>query len=172
MPPGRDVLRLHGEPADASAPPVVLSPFLRFSSLSFSLTDDSARVVFVAAGADRRPRAWSAPTDGSTAPVEISQPVTPSLLVDDDLQLSHDGRMVYFRAEPDVFGDLGPELYRVPSRGGRAPERIELDPAGFPRVLSFALSPDGKQVLHRTSRADVIELFATRLGSGPRARRR
>ncbi len=98
----------------------------------------------------------SAPIDGSAPPVLLSTNVGPDQSVA-DIQLTPDGEYVLFGTDPDgaAFGlnihqsASNHALFVVPVNGG-AP-RIVNDPLASGEVLDFVLTPDGQNVVYRTS---------------------
>ena len=176
-----EVYELYSAPADGSAPGVKLHPGLTGSQdvalLGFRITPDSARVVFAAdtqvAG---RVEVWSAPTDGSAAPVKLSGPMTSggSLRLEAPygaryfLQLAPGGRHVYYLADQDM--DETFELYRAPVDGSAAVVKGNAALVAGGDVTGFAPGPIGAGLLYLADQEadDVFELYLVTFPAQPR----
>lgn len=109
--------------------------------LSFQVTPDSARVVYVVDGVPNS--LWSAPLDGSAPPVVLSAIFPSSTVV-----ISPDsGRVVYVQAGP--FGEnLGLASRPV---GGGDEAQLWSSAGGNPQPVSAQVAPEGDRVLFTTN---------------------
>ncbi len=120
----------------------------------FLVSPDSSRVAYRAEqDADGVVELYSAPADGSAAPVRISGALAPFGDVAAALQpgatsyaISSDGATVVFRA--DANADEVFELFRVPIGGGSGATRVNPALLGGGDVTLFRLGPDGQRLAY------------------------
>ena len=142
------VVQILSVPIDGSAAPVDLTPpAVRSarSSRGYEITPDGARVVYrVDQDLNRVFELFSAPIDGSSAPVKLNTPL-PSGRHVEQFRVSQDGRRVVYLADfsaTNVF-----ELFSVPIEGGSPPVRLNgpLVP-GSDVDFDFEISPNSRLV--------------------------
>lgn len=170
------VNELFSVPVDGSSAPVPVSevPFGLRSGVEYLLrfSPDGERVVFRGAQfAHEVVELWSAPVDGSAAPVRLNTLPVPGGDVLGGLRsnfdLTADGNVVYL-ADQDVNGT--PELFAAPLQGGSVPVRLNPSfPAGEVEgdVETTQVSPDGHHAVYtlREQRAEIVELYSASLES-------
>jgi len=139
---------LYSVPIDGSGAPVKLNgplvaggevgqPFV----LSFAITADSSRVLYLAdQEVNGRMELFSAPLDGSALPARLN----PSGSLVTHFQLSPDGSWAAFRAHQGIF-PFPFELFAAPSDGSRAARRLSgpMVAGGNVRLNLFAASTAG-----------------------------
>jgi Tol biopolymer transport system component len=180
-----EVLELFSVPTDGSAPAVRVSGALvaggdvyqdlhGFVPRSFALTPDGARVVYLAdQEEDERFELFSAPVDGSAAPVKLNGVLVAGGDVRTDagaaplFALTPDGTRVAYLADQETDGHV--ELFVAPL-DGHAPAR-KLSRGEFVATSDEPLqvSPDGARVVYRAhpGPGPRMQLFAALLdGSG------
>ncbi|GAB4125499.1 MAG: hypothetical protein Fur005_46930 [Roseiflexaceae bacterium] len=158
-------------PAASAAPiplenPRVSHAGLAVSSTDFQISPDGSRVVYRAFGSDsNRRRLYSAPTDGSSAPILLSSnPLAPTDTVD-SFQITPDGRDVIF-----TYGSIITEnydLYRVAIDGGD-PELLNGPLISAGGVVGFQISPDSNWVVYRADASvdESFDLYRVSLANG------
>jgi dipeptidyl aminopeptidase/acylaminoacyl peptidase len=163
-------VELYSVPLDGSSPPVKLSGALVAGGdvrEAFEVTPDGRRVVYIAdQDADERVELYSAPVDGSAAPVKLNATLVPGGDVVSTpgipFRISPDGRRVVYRA--DQVRDEVLELYSVPIDRSGPPLQISgFLPAGGDVLAEFEVTADGREVLYVADQRldDVFELFRT-----------
>jgi Tol biopolymer transport system component len=131
------------------------------------IAPDSSRVVWVF-GTNLDHQLYSAPLDGSSAKVQLNDPLAPSLIVSGEpyVQISPDSTRVVFVTGETNFLALPRKLLSARIEGGEAPVRLTppLTPGqGIPQgyFTPFALSPDSNHVVFAadTENIGVNELY-------------
>jgi Tol biopolymer transport system component len=157
----------------ALALPTLLNPKLSGSAVvayspAFQLSPDGSRVVYAGGLGVEPRRLFSAPTDGSAAPVAFIPPGVNNRV--EKFAISPDGsRVVYLFEDSPVSDQL--DLYSAPIEGG-APVKLNGPLAAGASVEEFAISPDGSRVVYL---ADLLtdgsfELFSVPIAGGANLR--
>lgn len=137
--------------ADQNTNPIVL------------LSPDGDRVVYTA-NLGPAARLYSAPTNGSAAPVPLNelQPAAHSVT---QFAISPDSSRVVFLFQDPLNGQQ--ELYSVPIGGG-SQSRLNPNLQAFASVSNFQISPDGSQVVFRAdlSTDEEFRLYSVSLLGG------
>ncbi len=150
---------------------------------SFRISPDGSRVIYWAdQEVDELFELFSAPIDGSQAPVKLNGPLvtggdvlsTPSfLLADAFAPMTPDGSRVFYLADQEE--DDRVELYSVPSDGSQPPVKLNgpLVPGGdvlgslfFATAVQIAPDADWAVYLADQDTDDVIELYGVPLAGG------
>ena len=172
-----DKLELFSVPADGSSAPVKLSgPFSSngdiqhialFQTPLYAITPDGERVVFVADPNGVTQEIFSAPIDGSAAPVKLS----PSVVGDKNVsilcpfQISADGTRVVYQADHDTDGVF--EIYSVPVDASSSAVKLNAALPGGGQVITgeFRISADSSRVVFLADQDvnDVFELYSAPL---------
>jgi Tol biopolymer transport system component len=177
-------------PLDGSAPRVKLSSGTTGNVSALALghrpfvISSAGRVVYRADNlVPGQAELWSAPIDGSSAPLRLNAPLPALSDVYDDFQLSSDGTRVVYAADQLVQDTI--ELFVVPIDGSAAPRRVsgplveggdvDLDPSLFTwsAVRGFRVTANDLVLYLADQDVDgVIELYASALDwqRGPRRR--
>ena len=176
-----EVFELYSVPIDGSAAPVKLSgPMVAGGRVAlfggiFQIAPDGQRVVYLAEqDTDGVIELYSAPIDGSSAPVKLSGlmvaggDLSPSAqtLGAPCFRFSPDASRVVYRADQDT--DEVFELYSAPLDGSAASVKLNgTMVAGGDVTMAYGLgdfqvSPDGARVVYRADQDadDVFELFS------------
>jgi Tol biopolymer transport system component len=133
-----------------------------------ALAPDGARVAF-RSGTGTTVRLYSAPLDGSAAPIELSGTLVANGWVRGTLAIAPDSSRVLYLADALHVGNV--ELYSVPLDGSAAPVRLNVEgPLQHEVAADFVVGPE--LVLFRTgvrvAQVDSLYLFSARLdGSMP-----
>jgi Tol biopolymer transport system component len=175
-----EVLELYSAPMDGSSAPVKLNaPFPDNSESdvyspslpAWRVTPDSQHVVFLADHTDEVWELYSAPIDGSTAPIKLNGPMVEGgdLSFRPSIQISPDGQRVVYMADQDI--DELVELYSVPIDGSGAAVKLNGSlKTGNGSIGGFKISQDSSRVAY-TADQDVEflrELYSVPLdGSAP-----
>ena len=151
----------------------------------FAVSPDNAHVVYNADQDTQDVRElYSAPLDGSAAPIKLSGEMVEGGGLDqynDGFLFSPDGGRVVYRADQDT--DEVNELYSVPVDGSAAAVKLNAELPDGGGTGSYAISPDSQYVVYTANQdsADVFELYRVPLDGGaepvkldrrPRCRRR
>jgi eukaryotic-like serine/threonine-protein kinase len=147
---------LYSVPADASAKPTLLLS-TESSALPRSVTPDGKRLIYTAAGPDKRPQllVLPIPVDGSSGQ---PQPLHADAAgAETDGQLSPDGRWIAY--ESTESGST--EVYVQPFPGPGAKTRISLDGGSTPRW-----SRDGRELFY-WARVPIAKLMAVDVTTNP-----
>lgn len=160
-----EVHELWSVPIDGSQAPVRLSRAVALGTSvlgqDFRVSPDGARVVYLDRhGVNDAIRLWSAPLDGSVAPVRLSGPLPSGGAVSiGELAFSPDSARVFYCADQEVDGRV--DLYAVPLTGGASLLLAQPpDPDGAVRNIQCA--PDGAHIVYRAPRAGMLELWSVR----------
>jgi len=164
-------------PIDRSAPPVQLTPGFSEgrAAISFTITPDGQRVVYLADLVDDVFELFVAPIDGgsgdSVSPaLRLNGPLVAGGDVDDPTaesalelayQISPDGERVVYLADQDA--DEVFELYSVSLLARQPVRKLNAPlPAGGDVVRGFCISPDGSTVVYRADQEanDRFELYS------------
>jgi Tol biopolymer transport system component len=164
-----EVFELFGAPLDGSASAVRLSPPLGGARdvMSFLVSPDSARVVFLADRTDERFELFSAPLDGSAAALKLNGTLPTGGDVagwadgEPSFRITPRGTRVVYRA--DELVNNRQDLFAVPTDGSAPSVRLNgAVPAGDIGPW-FELMPDGRDVVYLAG-----GLFSAPLdGAGP-----
>jgi Tol biopolymer transport system component len=166
-----EVYELFAAASDGLSAPVKLSGTLvaggdvsRPNFLDRLVWFGSGRVVYAADSLqDEVVELFSAPIDGSAAPVRLNANMTSGGDVQDDILVSADGLTVLYRA--DQVADEVFELWRVPIDGSATPERVNLPLPPGGDVMSARFLARGNRILYRADQDvdQVFELYSLRL---------
>jgi Tol biopolymer transport system component len=140
-----------------------------------SISPDSSTVVYCAQQeTDGVYELYSVPIGGGT-PVKLSGGMSLTRFSNtcEQHEISPDGTMVVFVADPDVWPPGSGELYSVPITGG-TPTRISADSAGGwnAEVEDFKITADSSRVVYRANQYIqlVYELFSVPIAGGTSTR--
>lgn len=169
---------LYRVPIDGSAPAVRLHDALPagaevviFHPYTTPLfTPDSSRVVYrLEQAAPDLTELFSAPLDGSSAPVKLNDEVERFVWM---VRLSPDGTRLAYLASAASFDDPS-SLFSVPVAGGAPPERLNAALVADGSVVSLRIAPDGGSVVYmaQAERLDRYDLFSVSMDGGPPSRR-
>jgi Tol biopolymer transport system component len=168
---------LYSAPIDGGSAAVNLSGFSAgttlYPSFDFEVSADSSRVVYIAQAGNLPPpdyfrlELYSAPLDGSAAPVKLSG----SLVSGGDVEsfrIGPDGTRVVYWADQELDGQT--ELYSAPTDGSSAATKLNgsLVDATTDVESDAGFTPDGTRVLYR-AREDTlqVELYSVGAGGSP-----
>jgi hypothetical protein len=164
------VVELFSVPVDGSASPVRVSGTLvPGGDIHFRgavASPDSTRLVYMAdALVDELVELFSAPVDGSAAPVRLNGPLPSGGSIGEygsihEYAVLPDASRVVYRAEQSSV--TRSELFVVPIDASAPPERLNGPLVTGGDVSAFAVGPDGTVVYIADQRVDgVFELFVT-----------
>ncbi len=133
---------------------------------SFRISPDSSRVFFAVwdiSNTSIPPTFYSAPADGSAAPVQVAADLPNDAV--SSYWFSPDSSRIVFTAAPKANPDAAPSLYTTPSAGGPS-TLLAADITGM-ELDWWRITPDSAQVVYlRTGAMDRRELYAVAIAGG------
>jgi len=147
---------LFAVPIDGSTAPVPIGLAAGESVVSFHVSSDSTRVVYLAERADHLLELRSVPITGGSA---VTLDLLPDFAALDAFQIAPDSRHVVYRA--DRASDDVMELFGVPLDGSAPPQRLNAGlPPGGSVEPDFVALPGGRALYRADQEEDeVFELF-------------
>jgi len=147
--PDRERFELYSIPADGSSPPQVLNGPLPVNDgrvYAYQASPDGTRVVYLAAqNAPNRAELFSAPPDGSQAPVQLSPPPAPNGEVwRGPFRITPDSSRVVFAGDLTLNNAFG--LWSAPLAGGAAAQVLWMAAQGR-EVERLEITSDSTRVV-------------------------
>ena len=123
-----------------------------------AISPDSTHVLYMAKQTgDARHELYSAPIDGSSPAVRLTNLGTNGSVHGDKIHISPDGSLVTFISNQAVAEHF--ELYRVPITGPSSSAVVLNHASDGESVLDNLISPDGNNVVYRAARSDFNGLY-------------